>query len=158
MKDCPSCGLSVPKTASRCKDCFHDFEEAPTRANGGPIFLLIATATMALLGSGTLLYVTSYPIEERILVDQETQSVIWTRQYRTGIDTNRVRWTEIAKLEYVVSPNSNEIVAVGNDGGRHVIQESTNALRSEASRYAELMDKPLEQVDNTHGFRKLEDQ
>ena len=88
MKECPSCGASVPRSANLCKHCFHDFTDdaVPTRS-GGPIFLLGAVAAMAILGAVTFGYVASQPIEERILVDQDTRSVVWTRQYRSGIQT-----------------------------------------------------------------------
>ena len=89
----------VPKSADRCKECFHDFNEAPAQSSGGPIFLLGSVAAMAVVAAGVLWYVTSNPVEEKILVDEETHSIVWTRRYRSGIETQRVLWQDIAKLE-----------------------------------------------------------
>ncbi len=157
MKDCPSCGETVPRSANLCKHCFHDFTEegVPTRS-GGPIFLLGAVATMAVLGALTFGYVASQPIEERILVDQDTRSVVWTRQFRSGIETERLPWDQIASLEYVIRSNGDfEIAAVASGGERHVIQADTSPLKSEAEKYAQLMKKELTEVDQTRGFHKM---
>jgi hypothetical protein len=158
MKDCPSCGAEVPTSATRCKECFHDFAAAPPARTGGPIFLLAAFAAMAIVGSVVLWFVVSSPIEELILVDQESQSVIWTKRYRDTIETERLKWLDIAKLEYVINQRGDfDIIAVTLDGERKIIQNDTSPLQSEAVQYAELMDKPLDIVDNTRGFHKLED-
>ena len=156
MKGCPSCGAEVPTSATRCKECFHDFAAAPPKRSGGPIFLLAAFAAMAIVGSLTLWFVVSKPVEERILVDQESQSVIWTRRYRSGIETDRLKWLDIAKLEYVIKQTGDfDIVAITLGGDRRIIQTDTAPLQSEAAHYAQLMEKPLEIVDNTRGFHKL---
>lgn len=157
MKECPSCGTMVPASADRCKECFHDFNEAPARSAGGPIFLLGSVAAMAVVAAGVLWYVTGNPIEEKILVDEETHSVIWTRRYRSGVETERLKWTDVAKLEYVVlASGSFEIAAVGLTGERYIIQESPNPLKTEADHYAQMMEKPLDIVDNTRGFHKMD--
>ena len=41
-----------------------------------------AMALMAILATVTLWYVTRNPIDERILVDEQTRSVVWTRVYQ----------------------------------------------------------------------------
>ena len=157
MKECPSCGAMVPKSADRCKECFHDFNEAPARSNGGPIFLLASVAAMAVVAAGVLWYITSNPIEEKILVDEETHSVVWTRSYRNGVETDRLPWEDIAKLEYVIRASGGyEITAVTTDGDRRTIQESPNPLKIEADHYAQMMEKPLDIVDNTRGFHKMD--
>lgn len=157
MKECPSCGTMVPTSASRCKECFHDFDEPPAQSNGGPIFLLGAVAAMAIVLAGVLWYVTSNPLEEKILVDEETHSVIWTRKYRSGVETERLHWRDIAKLEYVVRASGGyEVAAVDLDGDRFVIHEAPNPLKTEADHYAQMMEKPLDIVDNTRGFHKMD--
>lgn len=156
MKDCPSCGTTVPESASRCKDCFHDFDEEPPRRSGGPIFLLAALAAMAVVGAFTLWWVASAPIEQRILVDQESASVVWTRKYRNSVETDRLPFDQIVKLEYVIKASGGfEVTAVTLSGERKVISEDVHPLKKTADQYAALMDKPLEQVDNTRGFHKL---
>ncbi|MFT4626849.1 MAG: hypothetical protein ACI8PZ_005529 [Myxococcota bacterium] len=160
MKECASCGASVPRSANLCKHCFHDFTEdsVPTRS-GGPIFLLGAVAAMAVLGALTLGYVASQPIEERILVDQDTRSVVWTRQYRSGIQTERLPWDQIAGLEYIIRGDGDfEIAAVASGGARHIIHADTSPLKAEAEKYAQLMKKELKEVDKTRGFHKMGDE
>jgi hypothetical protein len=155
VKICPSCGSEVPESATRCKTCFHDFTvEVDTRAKKvGPLAVLASFALMAIVGTLILFFVVSRPVEERILVDEDTQSVVWTRKFRDSIETERLRFDEIAKLEYVrTATGTFEIVAVDLEGGRHVIQEAETELRGEAGQYAKLMGKPLAEVDNTTTF------
>ncbi len=156
-KECPSCGVDVPASASRCKECFHDFtEEPPRRSWAGPLMLLASLAGMAVVGALTLLFIVSAPVEERILVDEDTQSVVWTRKFRTGVETDRLKFADIVKLEYVIKSSGGfEVAALTVDGGRRVIQEDRRPLRSEAAQYSELMQKPLEEVDKTRGFHKM---
>ena len=66
MKECPSCGTMVPVSASRCKECFHDFDEAPKQSSGGPIFLLGSVALMAVVAAGVFYWITATPIEEKM--------------------------------------------------------------------------------------------
>ncbi len=157
MKDCPSCAETVPESATLCRHCFHDFTEdnAPTRT-GGPIFLLGSVALMALLAATTFGYVASQPLEERILVDQDTRSVVWTQKFRSGVTTRRVKWDNIAHLEYIIESNGDfEIAAITLTGDHHTIQSSVSPIKGEAQKYALLMDKTLEEVDNTRGFHKM---
>ena len=147
----------MPKSAERCKECFHDFSEVASRSNGGPIFLMGAAAAMAVIAAGTFWWVTSSPIEEKILVDEETRSIVWTRRSRRGVETEKVNWDEVTRLEYVLkSNNTYEIVAVDRQGERHIIQEDAGPLKSEADRYSQMMEKDLDIVDNTRGFHKLD--
>lgn len=156
-KECPSCGEDVVHVAYRCKHCFHDFEAPKSSGSwAGPIALLVSFAAMAVVGVVVLLVIVSRPLDERILVDQDTRSVIWTTQYRTGITTDRLMWTDIIKLEYATLSSGTYVVrAVTTDGDRRIIHEGPSPLRSEANQYAELMDKPLDIVDETSGFHKM---
>ena len=155
VKICPSCGSEVPESATRCKTCFHDFTvEVDTRAKRvGPLAVLASFAAMVIVGALILFFVVSRTVEERVLVDEATQSVVWTRRVRNSIETERLPFAEIAKLEYVrTATGTFEIVAVDLEGKRHVIQEGESELRSEAGQYAKLMGKPLAEVDNTTAF------
>lgn len=155
-KICPSCGSEVPEAATRCKQCFHDFSEPPSERakRTGPLAVLASVAAMTVVGALILLFVVGRPVEERVLVDEDTRSVVWTRKFRNTIETDRLMFDEIAKLEYVHTADGGfEIAAVATDGSRHVIQEDREKdLRSEATAYARLMDKPLAEVDNTSRF------
>lgn len=156
-KTCPSCGEDVPVAAARCKECFHDFSSAPKRS-AGPLALLAAVAGMAVIGAGTFWYISSQPLEEKILVDQETRSVIFTTHFRDGPKTDRLEWDNIAKLEYVTTSGGKfEIAALTLDGERVIIQQGEKPMNGTAEHYSKLMDKPLEMVDNTRGFHKMGD-
>jgi hypothetical protein len=156
MKTCPSCDTDVPVAASKCKHCFHDFNDVPVKSNG-ILPILAGLATMALIGAGTLYWIISMPVEQKILMDQETQSVIWTTKYRGDkVSTERLEWSKIGKLEYIItSSGTHRIEAVTTTGERKVIEEDTAPLKKTAERYAALTQKPLEFVDDTVGFRKL---
>lgn len=157
-KDCPSCGATVPGVANLCKHCFHDFREkpAPSRRGIGLVAMLASFAASAVIGAGTLGYIASRPLEERILVDQDTRSIVWTRKLRTGIETDRISWDQVAHLEYVIkSGGVTEIVAAASNGDRKVIQSDKGPLKSEAEKYAKLMQKPLKEVDETGGIGKI---
>ena len=119
-KECPSCGTIVPESAARCKECFHDFteDEPQSRSSSGILMVLGAFAAMAVVGSGVLWYITSTPTEERILVDQDTRSVVWTRKYRSGIETDRLRFDDVIRLEYVLKATGHYEIAGRHRGGR----------------------------------------
>lgn len=156
MKTCPSCDEDVPVSASRCKHCFHDFNEVSTKTSG-LLPILAGLAGMAVIGAGTLFWIISMPIEQKILMDQETESVIWTTKYRGDkVTTERLNWSEIGKFEYVITATGkHRIEAVTITGERHLIKEDTSPLKTTGDRYSALAKKPLEVVDNTHGFHKM---
>ena len=158
-KTCPSCGEEVPAAANRCKECFHDFTEDAPAKTSGPIILLATLAAMAVVAALTFFVVSQRPLDQRILVDEETESVVWTTTYRTGPVTERLRWDEIVKIEHVTtSGGAHEIIALTNTGDRKVIERSEgNPLRANAEHYAQVMEKPLDLIDNTRGFHKMSD-
>ncbi|MCB9677862.1 MAG: hypothetical protein H6737_22365 [Alphaproteobacteria bacterium] len=154
MKDCPSCGAEVPASAKRCKECFHDFDTPATTASwAGPIALLVSLAGMVAVALITLLWIVMQPQDQHTLVDQDSQSIVWTRTYVTGTTTDRVQFSDVSKIEYVMhSSGGYEIVAVTSGGDRKQIQISESPIQGEANKYAELMKKDLTIVDNTRGF------
>lgn len=152
MKDCPSCGLSVPSSASRCKSCFHDFAKpTPSRSFAGPLALLASFVLTTGIAVILLLVVLSRPLDHRILVDAATQSIVFTTQYRSGVSTERVSFADVANVEYAITRTGNhEVAALTRAGGRHVIQQAQSSLSSDAKRFADVMGKPLIEVDHTH--------
>jgi hypothetical protein len=148
-KTCPSCGADVPQAATRCKECFHDFVgDAPKSFNWlGPLFVLGIVAFMTLLGGGVLAFVFVQPLEEHVLVDDETRSIIWTTKYRTGITTDRLGFDEVASVELLGHGATFTITAITTTGERKVITESEESLDGEARIYAKIMDKPLIEPD-----------
>lgn len=153
-KDCPSCGAVVPVAAARCKHCFHDFSEKPKK-NSGPLVLLGFLALMAIIGSGTLWYVYTQRAQERIVVDEETQSIVITRKTASSTDTERVAFDRIEKIEHVMGGDRAmfEVVAVTLDGKRYIIKQSEDApLTGHAEHIASVVDKPYVPVKNVRGF------
>ena len=152
-KTCPECGAEVPVSAARCKECFHDFHEAPA-SRVGPLLLLASFAAMSVVGALVFWGISMRPLEHRVLVDEGTQAVIFTTQYRTGPVTDRLDWSDIVMLQHVVTgTGAQEIVAITIDGDRKVIQHSdTKPLRPEADRYGRVMNKPVTYIDSTTEF------
>ena len=154
MKDCPSCHAEVPTSAKRCKECFHDFEEAPPSGNwAGPIALLISVAGMVIVALLTLTWIVMQPQDQHIFIDQDSQSVVFTKTFVSGTTTDRLNFSEVTSLEYVMHANGGyEIVAVKVDGSRRTIKEDDSPIVGDAKKYSQVMKKPLTTVDNTRGF------
>lgn len=153
-KECPSCGITVPMSASRCKECFHDFAARPARRSWmGPLLILGSVAGMTVVAAVVLMVVTSAPVEERILVDGDSKAIIWTRQYTTGVETEMIPFERVTRLEYVVKGGGGgfEVIAVTNDGLRHTLAEGMAPLGSMAENYARIMVRPLQQIDHSGG-------
>jgi hypothetical protein len=155
-KTCPSCGAEVPSVAKRCRECFHDFtEDSGPKTNNGPLLLLGALATMAVLGAVTLGVITQFPLDQRIQVNQESGYIITTTQYVSGIATDRVPFSDVAAIEHIIVGNGTfEVVAIKQDGGRLLIAKSKESQKGMAEKYAMVMDKPFTEVDNSTGFFK----
>ena len=87
--------------AFRCKHCFHDFDEKPKK-NTGPVVLLGFVAAMAVIGAGTFWWVFHNQSQERIVVDAETQSIVITKTSGSGVDSTRVAFSDVEKVEHVM--------------------------------------------------------
>lgn len=149
-KECPSCGAEVPASATRCKECFHDFSETPNRSMMllGPLIALATLAGMAVFGAGCLISIFYYqPVEQHTLVDESTRSIVWTTKYRTGVTTDRLMFDQVVKLEHIGEGKTFQVVAITTNGDRKVVIESEAPLTSEGRSYARMMDKPFEDVD-----------
>lgn len=147
-RECPSCGAQVPASATRCKECFHDLEADKSSVPWmGPLIVLGSVASMAVAAATVLWYVNAQPIEVRTIVDEETRSVVWTTKYRSSIETDRVMFDQVAKVEHTGTGGTFQVVAVTTDGQRKVISEADHNLDSEGRKYAEMMAKPYEDID-----------
>jgi hypothetical protein len=148
-KTCPSCGADVPVAATRCKECFHDFaSEAPKSMNWlGPLFALGVVALMAVIASVVAAFVFVQPLEQHVLVDDETRSIVWTTKYRTGITTDRMMFDQVASLELASEGGEFVITAVSTTGDRKEVTRSESPLDSQARAYSKIMEKPLVEQD-----------
>ena len=155
-KDCPSCGAMVPTAAARCKHCFHDFTEAPPKKTGITGFLGLVAA-MAVVAGLVFYYVQGRAAAERIVIDEETSSIVFTKKYADRTETNRVMFADVAKIEVVMGGEYTwEVVAVTLNGERHTLNVSEDkSLQGYAEHVSSVMEKPLERVDKARGFGDL---
>lgn len=154
-KSCPSCGEEVPVVAARCKSCFFDFNEEPEAEKSGMMGLLVLFAAMALVGMGVFWYLHTQVAAERVVVEEETQSIIITRKSAAKTEATRIPFSEVTRVEYVLGGDTAqyEIVAVGINGDRYVVQASDDSpLDGRAEHVARTMDKPFEKVKNVKTF------
>lgn len=150
-KSCPSCNEDVPAVAARCKSCFYDFNEEPAEKSGGSMGLLVLFAAMSLVGFSVFWYLNTQVAAERVVVEEETQTIIITRKSASKTEATRVAFSDVTKIEYVLGGDSAlyEIVAVGHDGTRYLIQSSDDSqLDGRAEHVSRTMEKPLERVKN----------
>jgi hypothetical protein len=155
MISCPTCGEMVPTVATRCKHCFHDFTEEPVKQKNGFLGLLGLITAMVMVGTGVMWYIHTQMAAERIIVDEETQSIVITRTSAAKTEATVVPFDKIAKVEYVLGGEDSlyEVVAVTHDGERHVIQASQDTpLDGKAEYVANAMDKPFAKVSNLATF------
>jgi len=154
-KTCPSCGEEVPVVAARCKSCFFDFNEEPAANKGGMMGLLLLFAAMAVVGMGVFWYLHTQVAAERVVVEEETQTIIITRKSAAKTEATRVAFGDVTRVEYVLGGETAlyEIVAVTGDGERYVIQASDDSsLDVRAEHISRTMEKPLERVRNVKTF------
>lgn len=153
-KSCPSCSAEVPVEASRCKHCFHDFTEDPPKKSG-PMVLLGFLALMMVLGAATLAYLFKFQTADRVVVDEETHSIVITHTSRMATDTERVSFDRVVKVEHVMGGEDAmfEVVAVTDDGKRYIVKSSgEKPLTGDAQHIASVIDKPYVEVKNIKGF------
>ncbi len=154
-KTCPSCAEEVPVVAARCKSCFFDFNEEPEANKGGMMGLLLLFAAMALVGMGVFWYLHTQVAAERVVVEEETQTIIITRKSAAKTEATRVAFGDVTRVEYVLGGDTAlyEIVAVTGDDERYVIQASDDSpLDVRAEHISRTMEKPLQRVRNVKTF------
>ena len=127
FKTCPSCMEDVPVVASRCKHCFHDFnEEAPKKKNG-LLGLMILLAAMGVTGAGFIYFSNTQMVQQaETKLDGETQQIIITHISKDDRKVTKVEYGEVARVEYVLGGEDylHEVVIVTNKGERHLIDAS----------------------------------
>lgn len=154
-KVCPSCGDDVPIVAARCKSCFHDFNEEPETQKNGTMGLLVLFAAMALVGAGVFYYLHTQVAAERVVVEEETQTIIITRKSAAKTEATRIDFADITRIEYVLGGETAtyEIVAVTTDDKRYVVKASDDSpLDGHAEQVSRTVEKPLERVQNVRTF------
>jgi len=159
MKSCPSCHADVPAAAARCKHCFHDFNEAPPKSKSSSLLGFLALlALMAIIGAGTLWFVNERQGTQQIVVDEETQSVIFTKMTASGATTDRLSFNDVAKVELLMGGGSAtwEVALITLDDSRWVLNQSDDtSLKGYAEQISSVMEKPLIERSEARGFGDL---
>ena len=110
---------------------------------------------MALVGMGVFYYLHTQVAAERVVVEEETQTIIITRKSAAKTEATRIDFADITRVEYVLGGETAtyEIVAVTTDGSRYVVKASDDTpLDGHAEQVARTVEKPLEQVKNVRTF------
>ncbi|MDP6933998.1 MAG: hypothetical protein QGG40_13825 [Myxococcota bacterium] len=158
-KDCPECGATVPVSAPKCKECFHDFTAAPPPKRSGLLGFLALVASMAIIAAGTFWYIYNFQKTSSAIVDEETRSIVITTKAASGIESTRIAFDDVVRVESVMGgENSTFELAVvtssdsSHKGERYILKGADHTLQGEAEVYAEVLDKPLEEVRNIKTF------
>lgn len=151
MKTCPSCGAEVPKPASTCKTCFHDFKAEPKRMSSSPLIILVAVAAVALIAAAALWSKTQVELGSRVLIDKTSSSVQMIREFANGkTETASVPFDQIASIEFVEDLPDGSIWIITTSGERvQLAHGDPRDLKLKASDYAEAVGKPLTTKDES---------
>jgi hypothetical protein len=112
-------------------------------------------AAMMCAGAGLTWYNYQEQALDRILVDPETRSIVVARKTAETMDSERVGFDRIEKVEHVMGGEESmfEVVAVTLDGNRYVVQSSDERpLTIAAQQIAQVIGKPLVEVNKVKGF------
>ena len=100
-------------------------------------------------------YIHTQMAAERIVVDEETQSIIITRTSASKTESEVVPFNDVVKVEYVLGGEDSmfEVVAITQKGTRHILQASQDTpLDGKAEYMAKAMEKPFERINNLPTF------
>lgn len=155
-KTCPSCGADVPVVASRCKHCFFDFtaDTAESKKSNAIVGLLGFIFVLLLIGAGTAYSLAGSQKAEKVIIDQETKSIIYTRTSATGTETERVNFDQIEKVKHIIGGEDAmyEVIAVGRDGKDYRLKLSPDQnLNGDGAHLAKIMNKPFEEISTIPG-------
>jgi hypothetical protein len=157
-RTCPSCGAEVPTSAARCKHCFHDFLDAPPKRSSGLILLAASIAIMICAGAGAMYFVLHrQAVKRNVVVDEESASIIWTITSSEGTSTERVPFSDIKEVEFVVggSRATWEVYAITREGDRKLLNAADQSnLQDYAEHVAALMNTKVVEIRNIKDFEE----
>ena len=116
--------------------------------------LFIILAIMAVSGAAVMFYITNFhSVKENVVIDEETKSVVFTRTYADKLESDRLSFNDVEKIESVVGGSKWEVALLLKNGDRKVINRSVDQnLHPYAVHIAAVMERPLVQVNEIAGF------
>jgi hypothetical protein len=137
----------VPEAASRCKHCFHDFNDAPLKSGtAGLIGFLGLLLAMVGIGYGVFFFVNTRAATENIVIDEESASIVFTKTFKDRVETERIPFAEVAKIEYRIGGDDATFVVrvVTLDGReRNLKLSDEKQLGGYAQHVAAVIEKPV---------------
>lgn len=122
---------------------------------------VLVAAIMAVLllsiGVGIVFMAKSQAVTQNVVIDKETSSIVITRKTGEGIDTRRVRFDDVDKVEYVVGGFAAtwSVYAILKNDERLLIRSTSDQdLTEYAQHVASIMNKPLLEERKVSGMRE----
>jgi len=149
-KTCNSCGSDVPHYVTRCKHCFNDFRDQ-NRKKKTNLILPLLVFSLGFMGFVTTQKMAKTQISKQSIVEQESESLIMIEMGIEGPISNRVPFSDITSLEYVLGGDSQiyELFIIDSKGEKKLIFGSGDSIKKRADQMAEMMNKKLIVTNNT---------
>lgn len=144
-KICPNCNAEVVDVANLCKHCFHDFH-TPVVKRKSPLWTILWFAFgSAIVSAAAFGYISSQHKTQKISVDKETQSIVFTTTYADHTEPSRVFFKDISTVEYLrnTKPRPFQVDVVTTNGERYMYSSSNDPLDYDAKALAETVGKPF---------------
>jgi ribosomal protein L40E len=150
-KLCPNCNADVPAIANLCKHCFHDFHRVEPRKKSPLWTLLFLALGTSLVSAMAFAHIYAQQKVMNISIDRETASIVFTTKYPDRTDAERVKWSDVSSVEYLLHGEGKlyQVWVVTTGSKRYLYSESDDMLTIEAHRLAETIGRPLVERDAT---------
>jgi len=147
-KDCPSCGNSAPSYAVLCKVCQFNFKDHEKRFKF-PIKMSIWLLLIGIIAVVVTRHLATTNIAKRYVLDVETQSIIIAESTKKGTSAERLAFSKVKQLEYIIDGPQEYMIAVKtNSDEQMILKTATSDLQRRAEEMANLSGFPLVVVDN----------
>ena len=150
-KICPNCNAEVPAIANLCKQCFHDFHYVAPKKKSPLWTLLFLALGTSIVSAMVFAHIYAQQKVMHISIDRETASIVFTTKYPDRTDADRVKWSDVASVEYLLHGEGKlyQVWIVTTGGKRYLYSESNDMLTVDAHRLAETIKRPLVERDAT---------
>ena len=152
-KICPNCNAEVPEIANLCKHCFHDFHTVAPKKKTALWTVLRQAFGTANVSAMAFSYVAGQHRMQKISVDRETKSIVFTTTWADRTEAERVLWKDVASVEYIrnTKPRPFQVDVVTTSGERYVYSSSNEPLDYEARSLGEMVGKAVVEKDEFKG-------